>query len=250
MSSASVPEPGTTAPLSEPQRIINTFVAPTKTFTDRKRVGRWWVPWLLISLLSYVVVAVVAQKIGFEQVTENQIKLAPKRAEQLDKLPPGERASRMQTAAKITQAISYAIPIPTLIIFFIIAAVLMATFKFGAGAEIPFPTALAVVSYSYLPGLVRGLLTIASVLAGSDPESFNFENPVASNLGHLVSPTSSPPLYALLSRIDLFSIWICVLMGIGFAAVSKLKRSTTMAVVFGWYALITLIGVGWAALFA
>ena len=250
MSALSVANPEGPPPLSEPQRIINTFVAPTKTFTDVKRVGRWWAPWLLISLVSYLLIAVVAQKIGFEQVSENQIRMSPKRAAQMEKMEPDQRARAMQLSVTITKTISYLIPVATVIYFVIIAAVLMATFNFGAGAEIPFGTALAVVAYSYLPGIIHAFLAMASVLAGADPEGFNFQNPVASNLGRLVEPASSPALYALLSKVDIFAIWICVLMGIGFAAVSKLKRSTTMAVIFGWYIFVALIGAGIAAAFS
>jgi hypothetical protein len=250
MSSTSGPAPVATAPLSEPQRIINIFIAPTKTFTDIRRVARWWAPWLLISLFSYALVGVVAQKIGFEEVTENQLKLSPKRAEQIEKMPPDQRARQIQLSVTITKTISYLIPIANLIYLLVIAAALLATLKFGAGAEISFATALAVVTYSFLPSIIQALLAIASVLAGVDPEGFNFQNPVASNLGHLVSPATSPALYTLLSKIDIFSIWICVLMGIGFAAVTRLKRSTTLAVVFGWYVLVTLVAVGLAAAFS
>jgi len=35
-------------------------------------------------------------------------------------------------------------------------------------------------------------------------------------------------------------IWILVLNAVGFASVSKLKRGTTFAVVFGWYVVLTL----------
>jgi hypothetical protein len=247
MSSTSGPAPATTAPLPEPRRIINIFIAPTKTFTDIQRVARWWAPWLLISLFSYALVGVVAQKIGFEQVTENQLKLSPKRAEQIEKMPSDQRARQIQLSVTITKTISYLIPIANLIYLVVIAAALLATLKFGAGAEISFATALAVVTYSFLPAIIQAVLAIASMLAGVDPEGFNFQNPVASNLGHLVSPASTPALYTLLSKIDIFSIWTCVLMGIGFAAVTKLKRSTTMAVVFGWYVLVTLVAVGLAA---
>lgn len=249
MSAAPATRPSTPAPMSETARLINTFIAPSKTFTDLKRVRRWWVPWLLITVISYALVAVVAQKIGFQQVTENQLKLS-KRAEQLEKLPPDRRARQMAVAVTFTKAISYAIPAVNLLFFLVIAAVLMATLNFGAGAEIPFGTALAVVTYAYLPGLVRGLLAVIAVLAGLNPETFNFQNPVATNLGYFMDPAASPTLYRLASSLDVVTLWVLVLIGIGFACVSKLKRSTTLAVVFGWYALVVLAGVAFGALFS
>jgi hypothetical protein len=48
-SSANTPE---AAPLSEGARSVNTFIAPSKTFTDLRRNASWWGPWLLISIVS------------------------------------------------------------------------------------------------------------------------------------------------------------------------------------------------------
>ena len=44
------PSPSSTAvapPMSEGARIINTFIAPSKTFTDLRRSAAWWAPFLL-----------------------------------------------------------------------------------------------------------------------------------------------------------------------------------------------------------
>ena len=41
MSSATVPPVPEAAPLSEPARIVNTFIAPSKTFTDLRRSAAW-----------------------------------------------------------------------------------------------------------------------------------------------------------------------------------------------------------------
>jgi len=235
-------------PLSEPARIINAFVAPTKTFADLKRVSRWWVPFVIISLSSYALVFAVAQKIGFEQVTMNQMRLAPKRMEKIEQAPPEQRQKAIDLAVSITKGISYTIPVFNMLYFLVVAAVLMASFNFGAGAEISFSKALAVSVYSYLPGVIKALLAIISIYAGVNPEGFNFQNPVATNPGALVDPASSPALYTLASSFDLFTFWSLVLMAIGFSCVSTLKRSTTFAVVFGWWLLTVLLRTGWAAL--
>ena len=126
----------------------------------------------------------------------------------------------------------------------------MATFNFGAGAEIPFKHALAVVVYADLPTIVKNSLAMASLLAGADPEGFFFQNPVATNPAYFMDPTKSLPLYSLAASLDAVSIWVLILMGIGFARISKLKTATTISVVFGWYIVLTLIGAGFAALLA
>ncbi len=57
----------------------------TRVITDLKRNARWWVPWLLMAAMSYAMVAVVASKIGFGQVSENQMKMNPSQMERLEK---------------------------------------------------------------------------------------------------------------------------------------------------------------------
>jgi Yip1 domain len=245
---STAPTATTGEPLSEPARLINTFVAPIKTFTDLKRVSRWWPPFILLTIASYALIVVAGQKVGWEQLTENGLKMQPKQAARLESLPADQRPAAMERAVKLTRIISYAFPVAfNLPFLLIVAAVLMASFNYGAGAEIPFSTALAVVMYANLPGLVRALLAIVSLLAGANPENFNFQNPVATNPGYFMDPAASPMLFRLASALDVVVIWTLVLNAIGFAAVSKLKRGTTFAVVFGWYILLTL---GLALLFS
>lgn len=228
-------------PLSEPARIINTFIAPVKAFADLKRVSRWWAPFILIVIASYALIAVAGQRVGWEQLAENNLKMQPKQAARLESLPAEQRPAAMERVVRFTRGFSYAYPVAFQLPFLlIVAAVLMASFKFGAGAEIPFRTSLAVVMYASLPGVLKAVLAIVALLAGANPESFSFQNPVATNPGYFLDPVTSPALFRLATGVDVVIIWTLVLTGIGFAAVSKLKRGTTFAVVFGWYILFTL----------
>ena len=70
-----------TAPLSQGARIIDTFIAPSKTFTDLKRSAAWWAPWLVISIFSILFIFAIGKQIGFEQVNKNIISRSPKQAE-------------------------------------------------------------------------------------------------------------------------------------------------------------------------
>jgi hypothetical protein len=45
-------------------------------------------------------------------------------------------------------------------------------------------------------------------------------------------------------------IWTLVLAAIGIPCISKIKSGTAYAVVFGWFAVMILLGVGVAAAFA
>jgi hypothetical protein len=248
MSSATSALTPESQPLSEVERVIDTFIAPSKTFTDIKRSASWWLPWVLMSIFGLALVFTVDKKVGLDKVAENSIQQPPKRAAKVDALPPKQRASQMETAAKLTRIIAYSSPIVTTIIVGIIAAVLLGTFNFGLGAELKFMQGMAVSMYAFLPGIIKALLVIVTIVIGGG-EGFTFEQQLASNLGPLVNP-SSTFLHSIASSLDLFNIWTLILTGIGYSCVTRVKRGTCMAVVFGWWAVVVLAGAAIAAAFA
>ncbi len=248
MSSATVPAPLDTKPLSETERVVDTFVAPTKTFTDIRRNANWWVPWLLMAVIGWIWVYEVDKKVGMDKVAENQVAMSPKTAAKLDQLPPDQRASQMEISTKFTRIISYVYPLISLIVTAILAAVLMATFNFGFGAELKFKQCFAVSMYAFLPGMVKVLISMLIIAVGAG-ETFTFQNPIASNLGALVD-RSSTFLFSIATSIDVFTIWTLILTGIGYSCLTKVKRGTCMGVVFGWWAVVVLVSAGVGALFA
>ncbi len=238
------------APLSQGARIIDTFIAPSKTFTDLRRSASWWAPFLLMIVVSTVFVYTAGQKIGFRKIMENQMQAQPKAQERLEKLPADQREQQLEAGAKFTGIVSYLFPVITLIIWLIIATALFATFKFAAGADVSFGVSLAIVIYAALPLMVKTLLALLSVVAGMSPDSFSFQNPVATNPGYFMNPSDNVFLYSLASGLDIFMIWTLALTAIGFTCVSKVKRGTSFAIVFGWWAFFSLAGAALAGAFS
>jgi hypothetical protein len=247
---ASPVSPPESAPLSEGARILNTFVAPSKTFTDLRRNASWWAPFLLLIAVGVVFGYGVQQKIGFAKTAENVLETRPKQWDRIQSMKPDERENVMQKAEKQTMFFTYAGPVINLIFLLIIAGILLATFKFVANANVPYKVALAIVMYATLPGVVRYLLATVTLFAGVSPDAFNIQNPIATNLGFLFSPTDNPVLYRLGSMIDIFMFWTLALAAIGFTCVSKTKRGTALGIVFGWYVAFMVIVVGFTAFFA
>jgi len=243
---ASAVEPG----LSEGARIVNTFTTPTKTFSDLKRKPSWFVPFILLCGFSYALIFAAAQKIGWEQITENQMRMNHKRMEQIENMPAEQQASARELGVKITKGFSYGFPIVLLVVVVIVSAVLMAIFNFGLGAEITFSQSLAVNMYARLPGIIKVVLAVISIYAGAAPENFIFQEPVASSLGALVDPAQHLVLFSFLSYFDVFAIWILILSGIGYSCVSKVKRGTAIGVLAGCYLLWILLQTGVATLAA
>ena len=237
-------------PLSQGQRIINTFIAPSKTFADLRRDASWWLAFVLMSLVSLLFVYVVDQKIGFRKVAENQLQMSPKGAARMEQLPPEDRNRQMQQQATVFRYFSYGYPGVILIWNLLIAAILFATFKFAAGADVKFKVALAIVMYASLPLIIKSLLAMLSVGAGASADSFTFQNPIASNPGYFINPADSRWLYSLGTALDIFMIWTLALTAIGFSSVSKVKRSSALLIVFGWYVFFVLASTGLGAAFS
>ena len=248
MSSAAAAVPPESQPLTEVERILDTFVAPTKTFTDLRRSSNWLMPAVLLVLSSLLVVWVADMKIGFPKIVDNQFALQPKATERLDKLSPEDRAKQMEAIIKFNRIIAYCFSVIILVYLIIVAAVLLGTFNFGLGTELTFNQCIAVCMYTSLPGVIKGLLSVLVIFLGATG-NFTFQNPIASNLSGLVDP-SSHFLYALLTSLDVFTIWTLILAGIAFSCLTKVKQATCMAVIFGWWLVFILATSGIGAAFS
>jgi len=247
MTSAAVIPPSE-PPLSEGARVINTFFAPSKTFKDINRSASWWLPFLIILVVSYAFIYVVDKKVGFDKVTENSMRASPKQMDQIDSLPADQREQRMAMIEKFTKGITYAFPMIGLLFMVIMALILWGSFSFGVGAQIGFGKTLAIVVYGNLVTIVRAILAMIALLAGASSDTFTFQNPVATSPAYFIDSAAHPVLFALGAQFDITVIWAIILVAIGFPYVTKVKRGTSIAIVFGWWALLVLISVGGAAL--
>jgi len=244
-----MPTPAPEPRLSEGARIVNTFVAPSKTFADLRRSASWWAPFLLLSVLSLGLFYVIDQKIGYRKVVQNQIDQSPRASQRMEQLPADQREKAITQQAKGTRYFLYGYPVIILLWNLMIAAILFGTFKLGAGADLKFKTAFAIVMYASLPLALKSILAMVSVGAGADPDSFSLQNPVATNPGYFLTQSSSPFLYSIATAVDVFMIWTLILTAIGFTF-GKVKRSTALAIVFGWYAVFALGGAAVGAAFS
>ena len=246
-STQTLPEP---VPLSEAQRLAYTFFAPSRIFTDLRSNASWWAPFLIIAIVSLLFIYVVDQKVGFRKVVDNLIQSQPKQAERIEQMPVDQRQKVMKQQVTLTEILSYATPIFALIIYAIAAGILLATLNFGAGAEVKFKTLFALYIYASLPSVLKALLGILSLLAGVSVDAFNIQNPVATNPGYFIDAEGSAVLRALLTPLDVFSLWTLVLTAIGITCISKVRLGTAFAIVFGWFGVVVLARVVLAAVFS
>ena len=95
--------------------------------------------------------------------------------------------------------------------------------------------AMMVATYSEVPRLVQLLTNAAQGLIMS-PEKLNSMNSVGFNLARFMDPDqTSSVLIALASRVDLFTIWVTVLLAIGIHVVGKIpKQQAAIVAAITW----------------
>jgi hypothetical protein len=96
--------------------------------------------------------------------------------------------------------------------------------------------AIMVAAYAFVPRILEGVLAGVQGLL-LDPASLNGRFKLSLGVGRFLDPdTTSPVLLALLGRVDLFTIWVTVLLAIGLSVTGRIPRSrAAIAAVIVWF---------------
>jgi hypothetical protein len=226
--------------LSQVERVVDAYVAPTKTFIDVRRDASWWLPFLLTIVISLAFAYAVDRQIGFDQVAQANINRNAQAQQRMSAMPDAQRQQAMHMIAMSMKIGSYAGPLIGLIFALIAAGILMMSFNFGLGAKAGYQQYLAVWFYAGLPFLIKFLLAAIAIFAGVSAEQFDIRNPVGTNIGWYLSSDVPQWLRTLFSSADIFTIWVVVLLILGCSTVARVKRSSAAILIIGWWVLIIL----------
>ena len=232
--------------LSQTERLVDTFVAPTKTFLDVRRNASWWLPFLLIVLGAAVLTAAIQAKVGWPQLVENEIHANPKLSDRLASLTPEQVTAQRRAMTYSFQGGFYAAPLLNLGFVALASLVLWGTINFGFGGSATYGRVFCVGMYAALPGVLSALLAAVMLFAGRSPDSFSTQAMLGSNPGYYVDTPGA--LKVFLTSLDLFTVWTAVLSSIGLSMVAGTRRSAGYVSVFGWYALTVLAKTAFAAM--
>jgi hypothetical protein len=221
-------------PDSEPkpnsfQRVIGALFSPDATFASIARRPDWVVPLLLILVIALANGILVAPRMDFgaparEAMAQNKNMTQ----EQM------ERAEKMSVG--IGKVAKFIAPVFTALAMIIVAGALLVAVRL-MGGEGDFKQAFSVTCYAWLPNVLQSIvLTIIVFAKGATAiNPTTIPTMVRSNLAFLVDMKSQPMAFALLSSLDAFTIWVVVLLVIGFAYVGKVsKAKSAVAVVSLW----------------
>lgn len=227
-------------PLSPVARVVDAYVAPTKTFEDIRRNASWWVPFVIVCILSFIFAYTCLHKVGLPTLVDSIIHSNASLSDRIANSPP-DQVARIRSSIEMQFRFMYIAPVIVLIVGLIVAGLFMATANFGFGGRIRYGQMLAVWFYGTLPMLFISIITIITLYAGMQSDNFNIKNTVGTNVGYFLQGGGSPQwLVTLLSSVDVFAIWSAILLTIGISIVAGIKRSSAAIVVFGWWALYVL----------
>ena len=235
--------PEQSAGLSQTARVVDTFVAPSKTFADIRRSASWWLPFLLLLVFTLAGAAVVDRQVGFERVAENAVHQNPKQEESMSALTPAQRADQFHKMSIGYRYSVYGSFVFILVFVAIAALIYWATLNFGLGAQTTYGQNFALWMYASLPKLFTGLLAIVTLLFGGNADSYNLQNPVGTNPAYYM-PDAAPTLKAALSFFDVLGLWQLALLVLGVAIIARVSMAKAAAVAIGWWIVGLLVSVG------
>jgi hypothetical protein len=168
-----------------------------------------------------------------------------------DKIPAEQREAMIEQQARFMPIFAWVLgPIFIALTLLGVAGALMFVFRFFYSGEVMFKQALAIVIWTFFAvGLVTTPLLLL-VLQLKGDWNINPQEAIQANLALLLDKSAAAkPLWALLSSIDVFSLWMIFLLSVGFGVASRKPTSSALwGVVVPW-AVIVLVKVGWAAIF-
>ena len=229
------------------QNLIDVYFSPREAFTRIVRSPRILAPLAVYVVLVLGFTGIWMQKMDPVEFMKTQIEESGR----ADKIPPEQRENIIEQQAKMMPIFGWVVgPVFIAIMLLVIAGSLMFVFRFFYSGEVSFKQAMAIVVWVFLAvGLVSTPVTLA-VLSLKGDWNINPQDAVQANLGLLLDKsTAAKPLWALLTSIDLFVLWMVFLLAVGFAVASrKTTGSALWGVAIPWV-IIVLVKVGWSALF-
>jgi hypothetical protein len=241
----SSPASGSSSSIS---RIFGVLFNPKPTFHSIVQKPAWVAPTILICIASIAVIAVFTQRVGWRGFIAKQIENNPSAQRQFEGLTPEQRDEAIGQRAKIAPAFGYVFGVGgTIVVMLIVGGVLLGIFNIS-GADMSFKTSLAIVAYSWVPYVIHGIVGIIMILI-KDPSTVDLQNLVASNGAVFASDDTAKWLTSLLTSLDVFTLWVLVLMGLGYSATNpkKIPFGKSFGIVLSLWLVVVLCKMAFAA---
>ena len=217
---------------------MDIFYAPSAVFARRANAS-FWVPLLIVSVLLGVIF--IANRDLIDPIMEAEFARAMAKNPQAQQLTPEQLAAGRKIAGTFGMVGAFLGP-P--LVMLCLGIIIWIVGKFFDAKE-SVNAAIVVAVFSYVPRIVEGVVNRIQGLI-IDPSTLDSRYSLSLGLGRFFDPdATSPILLGLIGRIDVFTIWVTVLIAIGLAVTGKIGRgraAVAAAVVWLVGALPTLAG--------
>jgi hypothetical protein len=225
------------------QRIIGAQFSPSESFADIARRPNVLAPLIIMVVITLVSTVVVVPRMDFETMMRDQLATSGK----LNGMSSEDADRVVRFSVAFGKVIGYSSPLLAIAAWVVIAGVLLIAFRLFGG-EGTFKQAFSVTLYAFVPLLIKSIVSTFVVLAKGTIGVEEMAVLVRSNPAFLVDMKTNQVLFALLSSLDLFTIWTTVLLIIGFAFVARVSKAKSAVIVISLWALALVIKLGFAAI--
>lgn len=212
---------------SLPRRVVDTFFSPIALFS---RFGAR-PPWVDVMIISVVLGAIAFALIPQEVLVNTMEEGMRQRGQEVPAgMDPEQMAGMQRTFGMV------AVVVFPWIMLAVFAGVMVLVFNVAMGGTATFRQYLGVVAHSSLVASVGSLvalpitmqkgvmvmgITLGALAGGMDPDGF---------------------VYQFLNAWNVFSVWQCVLLGLGASALNRrIGAGAAVGVVLGLYAVVALV---------
>lgn len=197
---------------------VDIFYAPSQVFARREN-GNYWIPMLVVTLffgMLWLASTRVLEPV-FDLEWDRQLRRMMERNPQT----PVEQLEAGRAMVKQFQALSVIVIIPVTI--FLVGLVLWLVGKVFEARQ-TLRSALVVAGLSYMPRVLERAVAMVEGMI-RDVSTIDGQNRLTWGVGRFLDPdTVEPTVLAVLMRIDLFTIWVTVLLAIGLAVTGRINR--------------------------
>lgn len=237
MTTPDAPTASTSAPAPKTASLwedfIDVFYAPRAVF-ERRRDGRFGVALLIYTVLTTAIFAFTAPMMApiFEAQQRTQVEKMRESGVSEEQI---QQVRSFGDKMQGPMAIGFA-AVGTPITIVVIGALLWLAGKiFGSAAS--FSQSMMVATYANVPRLL-GMLVNGVLMFFGDPSQLTSMASLTYGPARFMPEGTDPAILALLGRVDLFTIWVTILLGIGLAVVGRIPRAKA----FGAAAVVFVIG--------
>lgn len=205
---------------------IDIFMQPSQVF-DRRRDGKFGLALLALVVLAGILFFALRNGLG-PIIDAEMAKQATAMAAKNPNITPEQIAASQGMMEKFA-VVGYVLFMPVGIL---ITAVLLWLLAKVVSASVAFAAAMMIATYSQFPRIAEMIVNALQGLLLS-PESISSRYSVQLGPARFLDASANPFVLTLLGGLDLFTIWVTLLLALGLSVVARVPLSRAMIAAAG-----------------